>query len=150
MRRVRLGALLGAVVLAGCGSEHHVSTPKRATIIGVNANGTGPVLSRTVVANGGPFSIEISPPSLKHASRSRRRLFAAGATVAAESGCLACHRIGTAGNRGPGPDLTRVGDRLPPLAIERTLIRPTPPMPSFRNLPPARKRALVAFLSLLR
>jgi ubiquinol-cytochrome c reductase cytochrome b subunit/menaquinol-cytochrome c reductase cytochrome b/c subunit len=76
--------------------------------------------------------------------------FNLGRTVAAQSGCLACHRIGEAGNAGPGPDLTQVGARLPPLGIERSVVHPSAPMPSFRNLAKAKLRALVTFLSLLR
>jgi len=73
-----------------------------------------------------------------------------GKLVAAQSGCLACHKIGENGNAGPGPELTDVGQRLYPAAIERTLDNPTAPMPSFRNLPPDKKKALVAFLGQLR
>jgi ubiquinol-cytochrome c reductase cytochrome b subunit/menaquinol-cytochrome c reductase cytochrome b/c subunit len=69
--------------------------------------------------------------------------------VAAESGCLACHRIGTHGNRGPGPDLTYAGSELSRQAIERALNDPTQPMPSFSHLPKAKFAALVVFLSLL-
>src|ERR671935_896900 len=57
-----------------------------------------------------------------------------GRAVAASSGCLGCHKIGENGNNGPGPPLTKVGARLPRQAIARTLINPTPPMPSFQKL----------------
>src|SRR3954449_6635818 len=70
--------------------------------------------------------------------------------VAAQSGCLACHKIGENGNDGPGPHLTDIGDKLYPAAIERTLDNPTAPMPSFRNLPADKKKALVAFLAQLK
>src|SRR3954452_13250546 len=73
-----------------------------------------------------------------------------GKLVAAQSGCLACHKIGENGNSGPGPELTDVGDRLYPAAIERTLDNPTAPMPSFRNLPPDKKKELGAFPSQLK
>jgi quinol---cytochrome c reductase cytochrome c subunit, bacillus type len=73
-----------------------------------------------------------------------------GKLVAAQSGCLACHKLGENGNAGPGPDLTHIGDRLPSQAIERTLRNPTSPMPSFAGLPPKKFNALVAFLSQLR
>ncbi len=52
-----------------------------------------------------------------------------------QSGCLACHKIGDNGNDGPGPPLTHIGARLPKQAIARTLINPTAPMPSFKDLP---------------
>jgi menaquinol-cytochrome c reductase cytochrome b/c subunit len=73
-----------------------------------------------------------------------------GKLVVAQSGCLACHKIGHNGNDGPGPELTDIGDTLFPAAIERTLDNPTAPMPSYRNLPAEKKEALVAFLSQLK
>jgi menaquinol-cytochrome c reductase cytochrome b/c subunit len=75
--------------------------------------------------------------------------FEAGKLVAAQSGCLACHKIGENGNDGPGPNLTEIGNRLPAAAILRTLDNPTAPMPSFRGLPAEKKNALVAFLAQL-
>ena len=35
--------------------------------------------------------------------------FERGKQIAAQSGCLACHKIGENGNDGPGPDLTDIG-----------------------------------------
>ncbi len=72
-----------------------------------------------------------------------------GKMVVAQSGCLACHKIGENGGT-LGPDLTHVGDRVLPGAIRRTLDNPTSPMPSFRDLPAKKKDDLVAFLSSLR
>src|ERR1700754_720000 len=72
-----------------------------------------------------------------------------GKLVVAQSGCLACHKIGENGNSGPGPDLTDIGDQLPRAAILRTLENPTAPMPSFAGMPEAKKTALVDFLSQL-
>jgi quinol---cytochrome c reductase cytochrome c subunit, bacillus type len=72
-----------------------------------------------------------------------------GKLVAAQSGCLACHKIGENGNDGPGPNLTEIGARLPAAAIRRTLENPTSPMPSYRGLPEEKKSALVAFLAQL-
>jgi menaquinol-cytochrome c reductase cytochrome b/c subunit len=69
--------------------------------------------------------------------------------VVAQSGCLACHKIGENGNDGPGPPLTEIGERLPRQAIARTLVNPTAPMPSFRDLPPEKFNNLVEFLSRL-
>jgi menaquinol-cytochrome c reductase cytochrome b/c subunit len=68
----------------------------------------------------------------------------------AQSGCLACHKIGENGNGGPGPNLSDIADKLPKAAIRRTLDNPTAPMPSFRGLDPDKKTALVNFLSQLR
>ena len=73
-----------------------------------------------------------------------------GKLVAAQSGCLACHKIGENGNDGPGPHLSDIGDKLEKAAIRRTLENPTAPMPSFRNLPEDKKAALVNFLSSLK
>jgi menaquinol-cytochrome c reductase cytochrome b/c subunit len=73
-----------------------------------------------------------------------------GRQVAAQSGCLACHKIGENGNAGPGPQLTDIADRLPKQAIARTLINPTAPMPSFKNLPPDKFNALVTYLASLK
>ena len=76
--------------------------------------------------------------------------FEPGKLVTAQSGCLACHKIGENGNDGPGPELTDIGDKLLPGAIERTLENPTAPMPSYRNLDPEKKEQLVQFLSQLK
>ena len=76
--------------------------------------------------------------------------YEAGKLVAAQSGCLACHKIGENGNDGPGPQLTDIADKLPKAAIRRTLDNPTAPMPSFRGLPEDKKTALVDFLAQLK
>ena len=99
-------------------------------------------------ANAGPpTQIDMKPPSDLHGATLAQ--YNAGKLVAAQSGCLACHKIGDNGNDGPGPPLTNVGSRVPKQAIARTLINPTSPMPSFKDLPPAKFNALVAFLSQL-
>ena len=57
------------------------------------------------------------------------------------------------GNSGPGPQLTKVGARLPRQAIARTLINPTPPMPTYSKLrqqDPKQFNQLVEFLSSLK
>jgi menaquinol-cytochrome c reductase cytochrome b/c subunit len=59
--------------------------------------------------------------------------FEKGKAVMASSGCLSCHKVGDNGNT-LGPNLTHVGDRLGKDAIERTLLNPTPPMPSYSKL----------------
>ncbi len=73
-----------------------------------------------------------------------------GKLVAAQSGCLACHKIGENGNDGPGPHLTDIADKLPKAAIRRTLENPTAPMPSYAGMDEEKKRQLVDFLSQLR
>jgi quinol---cytochrome c reductase cytochrome c subunit, bacillus type len=74
----------------------------------------------------------------------------AGQAVANQSGCGACHKFGEAGNAGPGPDLSDIGNRLPRDAIARTLRTPTAPMPSYKDLPPKKFEALVNYLQGLR
>jgi menaquinol-cytochrome c reductase cytochrome b/c subunit len=56
-----------------------------------------------------------------------------GQEVMASSGCLGCHKVGENGNT-LGPNLTKVGSVLGKDAIARTLVNPTPPMPSYRQL----------------
>jgi menaquinol-cytochrome c reductase cytochrome b/c subunit len=76
--------------------------------------------------------------------------YEAGKQLVPQSGCLACHKIGENGNSGPGPPLTNIGARLPKQAIARTLINPTAPMPSFRDLPKDKFDDLVNYLSQLK
>jgi hypothetical protein len=100
---------------------------------------------------GGPTTIPVEPPSAVARAGGRQLAeFYFGRAVTAQSGCLACHRIGETGNKGPGPDLTQVGARLPARAVERAIVHATAPMPSFRYLPEAKLAAVVTFLSLLR
>jgi len=73
-----------------------------------------------------------------------------GKLVVAQSGCLACHKIGENGNDGPGPVLTDIATKLPKAAIRQTLENPTAPMPSYRELPEEKKADLVNFLAQLR
>ena len=76
--------------------------------------------------------------------------YEAGKLVMAQSGCLACHKVGENGNGGPGPNLTDIADKLPKAAIRRTLENPTAPMPSYAGMDEQKKTDLVNFLSQLR
>jgi ubiquinol-cytochrome c reductase cytochrome b subunit/menaquinol-cytochrome c reductase cytochrome b/c subunit len=97
---------------------------------------------------GSPTSIDApTPAAVVAAGGTTLAQYTAGKEVAAQSGCLACHKIGENGNDGPGPPLTHVASRLPSQGIARTLVNPTSPMPSFKNLPPQKFNALVTFLS---
>jgi menaquinol-cytochrome c reductase cytochrome b/c subunit len=132
-----------ALSLVGWGSSTKSAsapiTPTNMRLVLLHSDGTGPT------------AIEVqAPPAVRAAGGKRLAEFRLGRTVVAQSGCLACHKIGDNGNRGPGPNLTRVGEKLSPARIEHALRRPTAPMPSFRNLPPAKFKAVVTFLSLLR
>jgi ubiquinol-cytochrome c reductase cytochrome b subunit/menaquinol-cytochrome c reductase cytochrome b/c subunit len=97
---------------------------------------------------GSPNSVDLKPPSSLTAQQ--KQVFTAGELVVGQSGCLACHVIGSNGNNGPGPNLTHIGSLLPQNAIASTLINPTAPMPSFRGLQsqsPEKFQTLVGFLS---
>ena len=100
---------------------------------------------------GSTTSIDIPPPQNVVAQGQKMVAeYNAGRQIAAQAGCLACHKIGESGNDGPGPPLEHIARRLPKQAIARTLINPTSPMPSFRELPPEKFRVLVDFLATLR
>ena len=75
--------------------------------------------------------------------------FEAGKDVTAQSGCLACHKIGENGNDGPGPELTEIGAKIPRSAIARSLEVGPGIMPAYSNLPPEKKNELTAFLASL-
>jgi ubiquinol-cytochrome c reductase cytochrome b subunit/menaquinol-cytochrome c reductase cytochrome b/c subunit len=89
----------------------------------------------------------VSPPS--SLTPAQKATFQAGENVVGESGCLACHVIGEAGNNGPGPVLTHIANTVPNAQIASTLRNPTPPMPSFKDLPTNKFNDLVYFLSTL-
>jgi menaquinol-cytochrome c reductase cytochrome b/c subunit len=72
-----------------------------------------------------------------------------GKEVVAQSGCLACHKVGENGNDGPGPNLTQIGQRLPREAIIRSLQVGPGIMPSYANLPPQKLNDLADFLASL-
>jgi ubiquinol-cytochrome c reductase cytochrome b subunit/menaquinol-cytochrome c reductase cytochrome b/c subunit len=96
---------------------------------------------------GTPFALEVATPAaVVHNGQPAVARWNEGRLVIAQSGCEACHTIGNNGNGGPGPDLTHVGSRLAQLEIARTLVNPTAPMPSFKNLPPKKFQAVVTFL----
>ena len=88
------------------------------------------------------------------ADRDRSEDFAphyeAGKEVVAQSGCLACHKLGENGNNGPGPELTHIG--APPAQRTRSCARwrsgPSI-MPSYSGLPPQKFQALTAYLASL-
>jgi menaquinol-cytochrome c reductase cytochrome b/c subunit len=103
-------------------------------------------------ANTGPPTEQTIKPSALVIAQGKPALaqFYLGRSVVAQDGCEACHKLGSYGNDGPGPELTQIGSRLPAPAIARTLVNPTQPMPSYGNLPPKQFSAVVAFLSSLR
>jgi mono/diheme cytochrome c family protein len=111
-----------------------------ATIAGIFTIAAMGYLTYLGASAGSPNEIDMKVP----------RQLEAGKLVVAQSGCLACHKIGENGNDGPGPELTEIGDKLLPGALKRTLENPTAPMPSFAGLPDEKKNAMVQFLASLR
>ena len=105
-------------------------------------------------AAGPPTQIdEPTPARIKAMGPQMLATYEKGKQVVAQSGCLACHKIGENGNSGPGPPLTEIGARLPSQAIARTLVNPTAPMPSFVGLQknsPDKFDALVTYVSQLK
>ncbi len=103
---------------------------------------------------GPPAEIDVKvPANVKQQGAQAVATFQAGQQVVAQSGCGACHKFGENGNDGPGPELTEIGSRLPGQAIERTLINPPSPMPSFKALRetnPQQFNQMVQFLSELK
>ncbi len=100
-------------------------------------------------AQGGLLELPI-PAAVKRAGGREQREFEAGKLVVAQSGCLACHRIGDNGNRGPGPNLTHIGAKLSEREIAHALVDSRAPMPSFSHLPAQKSHDIVRFLALLR
>src|SRR6201996_9284583 len=99
---------------------------------------------------GSPTSVSLKPPA--NLTASEKATFKAGELVVGQSGCEACHLIGSNGNNGPGPNLTHIGSQLRPDAIASTLRNPTSPMPSFAQLAkdePQKFKDLTQFLGML-
>src|SRR6202046_5190693 len=122
-----------------------------ATITGIAVIGAMAFLTYSAANPASPTAIKMPPPpAVQKQGGTILAEYEAGKKVVAQSGCLACHKIGDNGNSGPGPDLTHIGSRLPQFGIARTLVNPTAPMPSFKNLPPKKFDAAIFFLSQLK
>src|ERR1035441_8778488 len=107
-----------------------------ATLTGIAVIGAMAFLTYQGANAGSPTAIEmVTPKAVLQAGGKTLAEYEAGKDVVAQSGCEACHKIGENGNAGPGPDLTHIASRLPAQGIARTLVNPTAPMPSFKNLP---------------
>src|ERR1017187_3945541 len=133
------------------GPERRPERRPVATITGIAVIAAMAFLTYEGANAGSPTAIAMStPPTVVRAGGSSLPEYEAGKKVVAQSGCLACHKIGENGNAGPGPDLTHIASRLPRQGIARTLVNPTAPMPSFKNLPPKKFTAIVNFLSQLK
>ena len=130
------------------GPERRPERRPIATTAGIVTIGAMAFLTYSGANAGSPTSIEFATPkAVQQAGGAQLREYEEGKEVVAQSGCEACHKIGDNGNAGPGPELTHIASRIPRQAIARTLVNPTAPMPSFKNLPPKKFQAVVAFLS---
>ena len=99
---------------------------------------------------GSPNQIDMeAPESVVAAGPANLRQWEAGKQVVAQSGCLACHKIGHNGGT-LGPDLSEIGGRLARQAIARTLVNPTSPMPAYTQLPENKRDDMVEFLAQLK
>jgi menaquinol-cytochrome c reductase cytochrome b/c subunit len=133
------------------GPERRPERRPIATITGIAVIAAMAFLTYEGANAGPPTTIEMAtPPSVIRAGGTALAEYEAGKKVVAQTGCLACHKIGENGNSGPGPDLTHIASRLPRQGIARTLVNPTAPMPSFKNLPPKKFEAIVGFLAQLK
>jgi ubiquinol-cytochrome c reductase cytochrome b subunit/menaquinol-cytochrome c reductase cytochrome b/c subunit len=133
------------------GPERRPERRPIATVTGIAVIGAMAFLTYSGANAGSPTAIEMpTPKAVLQAGGKTLAEYEAGKLVVAQSGCLACHKIGENGNDGPGPQLTKIGSRLPRQAIARTLVNPTAPMPSFKNLPPQKFKAVEEFLSQLK
>ncbi len=124
-------------------AERHPLKRPIATLAGITTIGAMAYLTVLGALAGAPTEIETEVPPQHQA----------GKLVTASAGCLGCHRFGENGNPGPGPELTKIGARLPKQAIARTLVNPTAPMPSYQQLrsqDPKRFNDMVDFLASLK
>ena len=133
------------------GPERRPERRPIATTFGIFVIAAMAYLTYLGASAGSPTSIdEPTPESVKQQGPAVVAQFEAGRAVAAQSGCLACHKFGENGNDGPGPELSNIGERMKAQSIARTLINPTAPMPSFKDLPEDKFNNLVVFLSNLK
>jgi menaquinol-cytochrome c reductase cytochrome b/c subunit len=133
------------------GPERRPERRPIATMTGIVVIGAMAFLTYEGANTGSPTAIEFATPAaVVQAGGKQLAEYEAGKEVVAARGCLGCHKIGDNGNSGPGPNLTNIAARIPRQAIARTLVNPTAPMPSYKNLPPKEFEAIVNFLSQLK
>ena len=133
------------------GPERRPERRPIATISGIATIAIMAYLTYSGAHTGSPTAIEMPvPTAVRQAGGTLLAEYEEGRKVVAQSGCLACHKLGDNGNSGPGPELTHIASRIPRQAIARTLVNPTAPMPSFKNLPAKKFDAIVNFLSQLK
>ncbi len=133
------------------GPERRPERRPVATITGVIVICAMGYLTYNGATAGTPDALEWPVPKVVHEDgRAAVTEWNEGRNVVAQSGCEACHKIGDNGNVGPGPDLTHIASRVPEGGLARTLVNPTAPMPSFKNLPAKKFKAILYFLRTLK
>jgi menaquinol-cytochrome c reductase cytochrome b/c subunit len=133
------------------GPERRPERRPVATITGITVICAMAFLTYQGANAGTPDALELKPSAAVVANGPAAvALWNEGRLAVAQSGCEACHKIANNGNLGPGPPLTNIASRLPRQGIARTLVNPTAPMPSFKNLPAKKFNAIVDFLSSLK
>src|SRR2546421_12726855 len=96
------------------GPERRPERRPIATLTGIAVIGAMAFLTYSGANAGSPTAIEMpTPKAVQQAGGQTLAEYEAGKLVVAQSGCLACHKIGENGNDGPGPQLTKIGSRLP-------------------------------------
>jgi ubiquinol-cytochrome c reductase cytochrome b subunit/menaquinol-cytochrome c reductase cytochrome b/c subunit len=125
--------------------ERRIERRPIALVAGIATIAAMAYLTYTGANTGSPNSVDMKAPGTLGATQAA--VFRRGELVVGQSGCLSCHVIGANGNNGPGPNLTHIGSLLEPAAIASSLVNPTAPMPSFKNLPQQKFQDLVGFLS---
>src|SRR5438445_4121342 len=93
------------------GAERRIERRPVALVAGILTIAAIAFLTYSGANTGSPNSVDLSPPS--NLTPTEAHTFRQGELVVGQSGCLACHVIGSNGNDGPGPNLTNVGSRLP-------------------------------------
>jgi ubiquinol-cytochrome c reductase cytochrome b subunit/menaquinol-cytochrome c reductase cytochrome b/c subunit len=149
VRTILAGSLASAAIaLAGCGGDGADDGVRTA---GARTGGGAAGAASVPGQANPPIRIDVAPPAdLDDAARER---WVTGRAAADQSGCLACHAIGSAGSGGVGGSLNGVGGQLSAAEIAAVLREPKAPMPSYGQLAekdPDRFDALVAFLTTLR
>jgi hypothetical protein len=124
----------------GCDLPKPRRCPRDARVLSFSAGEIEPAQS----------GLELPSPVVSDRQPRRQREVEAGRLDVAQSGCLACHRIGDSGNRGPGENLTHIGSKLSEHGIVHAIVDARAPMPSFTHLPAEKLHDIARFLVALR
>ena len=93
------------------GPERRPERRPIATITGIAVIAAMAFLTYEGANAGSPTAIEMKTPAADRAAGGQTLAeYEKGKKAVAQSGCLACHKIGENGNAGPGPNLTKIGD----------------------------------------